>query len=60
MGKDPSDVACEWCGESSTVCIERERPIKGKSGSFVKVGMFIYACNDHRKVAEDNRIIRRR
>lgn len=60
MGKDPKDNPCEWCGEQSTVRVEREKKISGKNNSFVKTGMFMYACDNHRRVAEDNRIMQKK
>lgn len=54
MGKDPHDVDCEWCGDLSTVCIERQRKIKN---GVVGTGMFIYACDKHKHLAEAEQII---
>lgn len=59
-GRDPASMPCEWCGEPSAVCVEREKRISGKQNSFVKTGQFMYACERHRKIAEENRIMEKR
>jgi hypothetical protein len=56
MAKDPKEVPCEWCGDPSTVAVEIERRIKS---GFVKSGIFKYACDEHRHLAEALRIKRR-
>lgn len=57
MGRKPSEMPCEWCGEPSTVCVERQRKVK--TGT-VGTGMFIYACDQHKHIAEAEQIIRKR
>lgn len=54
MGREPKDMPCEWCGDPSVVAVERQRKIKG---GFAKTGMFIYACGQHKHIAEAERVI---
>lgn len=57
MGQDPKEIPCEWCGEPSVVGVERTRKVKS---GFVNTGMFIYACNEHKHLAEANKVITKR
>lgn len=54
MPHDPKDVPCNWCGEQSTRAIEQVKRIKN---GFMGLSMYFYVCDEHVKVAEENKVL---